>query len=82
VLQAQPGPLAPDDIEDCAFLAETIDSEVKLKNYGLVQAACKDLAKETTEGTITPRYRKGRCVFLDENDRCSIHPVVPRLRVF
>jgi len=28
-------------------------------------------------GTITPRYRKGRCVFLNEQDRCEIHAVAP-----
>jgi Fe-S-cluster containining protein len=28
-------------------------------------------------GSITPRMRKGRCVFLDENDRCKIHEVAP-----
>jgi Fe-S-cluster containining protein len=28
-------------------------------------------------GSITPRYAKGRCVFLDENERCTIHPVSP-----
>jgi Fe-S-cluster containining protein len=28
-------------------------------------------------GTICPDYRKGRCVFLDENDRCKIHAVAP-----
>jgi len=28
-------------------------------------------------GSITPRFRRGRCVFLDANDRCSIHAVAP-----
>jgi len=28
-------------------------------------------------GSITPRYKHGRCVFLDANDRCSIHSVAP-----
>jgi Fe-S-cluster containining protein len=28
-------------------------------------------------GSITPRMRHSRCVFLDKNDRCSIHPVAP-----
>lgn len=28
-------------------------------------------------GTITPRFRKGRCVFLNEKDRCDIHEVAP-----
>ena len=27
--------------------------------------------------TITPRLDHGRCVFLDEQDRCSIHDVAP-----
>jgi Fe-S-cluster containining protein len=28
-------------------------------------------------GTITPRMRAGRCVFLDGEDRCTIHAVAP-----
>ena len=29
-------------------------------------------------GSITPKRKKdGSCVFLDANDRCSIHPVAP-----
>jgi Fe-S-cluster containining protein len=28
-------------------------------------------------GTITPRLRRGCCVFLNENDRCDIHEVAP-----
>jgi Fe-S-cluster containining protein len=28
-------------------------------------------------GTITPKRVKGRCVFLTEDDRCSIHAVAP-----
>ena len=28
-------------------------------------------------GTITPRLRRGRCVFLDDANRCTIHAVAP-----
>lgn len=28
-------------------------------------------------GSITPRSQGGRCVFLDEQDRCRIHAVAP-----
>jgi Fe-S-cluster containining protein len=28
-------------------------------------------------GSITPQMRKGRCVFLDEHNRCRIHAVAP-----
>jgi Fe-S-cluster containining protein len=28
-------------------------------------------------GSITPQMRKGKCVFLDDNDRCTIHAVSP-----
>ncbi len=28
-------------------------------------------------GTITPKFENGRCVFLDENDRCKVHAVAP-----
>jgi len=27
--------------------------------------------------TITPRFENGRCVFLTDEGRCSIHPVAP-----
>jgi Fe-S-cluster containining protein len=33
--------------------------------------------KLTRIGTITPRMAKGKCVFLDEKDRCTIHEVSP-----
>src|ERR1700741_4179349 len=28
-------------------------------------------------GSITPQRRRGRCVFLNESDRCTIHEVAP-----
>jgi Fe-S-cluster containining protein len=75
----QPGPLAPGDLEKiAAFRSETVE-EAK-KNFW---ASPGSLVRDTRTGevrrigTITPRYRKGRCVFLNEKDRCDIHPVSP-----
>jgi Fe-S-cluster containining protein len=74
----QPGPLAPNDFERiAAFLGE--DRETAKEHFWASPGAIVQLhSGETVRvGTITPRYRKGRCVFLDENNRCKIHPVAP-----
>jgi Fe-S-cluster containining protein len=74
----QPGPLAPGDLERIAeHLGMTVEDA---KQFFWASPGClvRDGLGETRRiGTITPRYRKGRCVFLDENDRCKIHPVAP-----
>jgi Fe-S-cluster containining protein len=83
----QPGPLAPGDFERIVqYIYETQDvtyeiafEQVKKQLWASPGALVKELATGNVErvGTITPRYRKGRCVFLDENERCTIHPVAP-----
>jgi Fe-S-cluster containining protein len=79
----QPGPLAHGDFERiAAFLGETHEQAKEhfwASPGALVQVGNRAGTEHQTirVGTITPRFRKGRCVFLDENDRCKIHPVSP-----
>ena len=40
-------------------------------------ALVKTNAGTARVGTITPQMRKGRCVFLDDNNKCKIHAVAP-----
>lgn len=75
----QPGPLAPGDFERIQeHLGATADEMRKLF-WASPGALVKNLATGETArvGTITPRFRRGRCVFLDDNDRCKIHAVSP-----
>jgi Fe-S-cluster containining protein len=83
----QPGPLAPGDMERIAsWLAERQGTtyeialcQVKRQLWASPGALVRDLITGQTRriGSITPRYRKGRCVFLDDEERCTIHPVAP-----
>jgi Fe-S-cluster containining protein len=75
----QPGPLIPGDMEKIAAHLGVTMEEAKGKFWASPGSLVKNLSTGTVQriGTITPRWRKGRCVFLDENDRCSIHPVAP-----
>ena len=75
----QPGSLAPGDFERiAAHLGET-EEQAKAHFWASPGALVKN--SETGEtvrvGTVTPRFRHGRCVFLDEKDRCKIHEVAP-----
>jgi Fe-S-cluster containining protein len=75
----QPGPLVTGDFERiAAFLGETHE-QAKAHFWASPGALVKlrDSGQTIRIGTITPRFRKGRCVFLDENDRCKIHSVAP-----
>lgn len=73
----QPGPLAPDDFERIRrYLQETV--EQAREHFCSSPGALVRTPNGTRRvGTITPRMRKGRCVFLDDNDRCTIHAVSP-----
>jgi Fe-S-cluster containining protein len=52
---------------------------LKAKLWASPGALVRDTSTSRTHriGTITPRWQKGRCVFLDTNDRCTIHRVAP-----
>jgi Fe-S-cluster containining protein len=75
----QPGSLVPGDFERiAAHLGET--PEVAKKHFWASPGALvKNLSTGQVFriGTITPRRAKGKCVFLDGNDRCTIHAVAP-----
>lgn len=83
----QPGALAAGDLDRIvSFVAqrqgctlEVAFERVKAQIWASPGALVMDT--ETGQfrrvGSITPRMRKGRCVFLDQNDRCSIHAVAP-----
>jgi Fe-S-cluster containining protein len=75
----QPGSLVPGDLQRiAAHLGETPE-EAKKHFWASPGALVKDLSTGQTIriGTITPRRVKGKCVFLDANDRCTIHEVAP-----
>lgn len=75
----QPGSLADGDYERIQQHLGASDAEMKSRFWASPGALVKlrDSGQTIRVGTITPRLRKGRCVFLDENDRCSIHSVAP-----
>lgn len=73
----QAGPLATGDFERIAeHLGETHE-QAKEHFWASPGALVKEDGGTIRVGTITPRMRRGRCVFLDENDRCKIHAVAP-----
>lgn len=75
----QPGPLAPGDLERiAAFLGRTL-RDIAGSFWASPGAIVRDARTQAvrTIGTITPRRRAGRCVFLSSDNRCRIHPVAP-----
>jgi Fe-S-cluster containining protein len=75
----QPGPLAPGDFEAIAEFLHVEPAELKKKLWASPGAKVMDRStgRIFSIGSITPRFERKRCVFLDEHDRCSIHPVAP-----
>jgi Fe-S-cluster containining protein len=82
----QPGSLAHGDFERMVehrerqgFDREVAFEWVKKQLWASPGALVADTSTGEVHriGTITPRMRKGRCVFLDENERCKIHEVAP-----
>jgi len=73
----QPGHLLPGQIQKIAdYLGKSLERTRKLfwNSPGMI------LEKGTERfrvRTITPRFRKGKCIFLDKRERCKIHPVAP-----
>lgn len=76
----QPGFLIPGDLERIAsYLGETVE-KVKAYFWSSEGALVQDSnGRQYRIRTITPRYdkRKKRCVFLTDDDKCSIHEVAP-----
>lgn len=83
----QPGPLVTGDFERiAAFIAErdgitlsAAEDALRRQLWASPGSVVKDLSTGATRriGSITPRFKKGRCVFLNENDRCNIWAVSP-----
>lgn len=73
----QPGPLAYGDFERITeHLGVSRDEGKEL--FCASPGALVRVGQQTVRvGSITPKMRRGRCVFLDENDRCKIHAVAP-----
>jgi Fe-S-cluster containining protein len=75
----QPGSLAAGDLERIAEYLEQPVSAILHRFWAspgalLLNTATGELYRQ---GTITPQLRHGRCVFLDREGYCSIHPVAP-----
>lgn len=75
----QPGPLIPGDFEKIAeYLGVTLE---ELKAHFVASPGAQVMNSATGRiwriGSITPKMIRGRCVFLDEDDRCRIHAVAP-----
>jgi Fe-S-cluster containining protein len=75
----QPGSCAPGDVERIAAHLHLPLRVALLRFWASPGALIANSATGVTArvGTITPRMQRGRCVFLDEQDRCTIHPVAP-----
>jgi len=74
----QPGPLAAGDWERIqAHLGISIQEMADLFCASPGALVMNRLGEVRRIGSITPQRRKGRCVFLDEHDRCKIHEVAP-----
>ncbi|MDO8795380.1 MAG: YkgJ family cysteine cluster protein [Vicinamibacterales bacterium] len=72
----QPGSLIPGDAERiAAFLGEPVEPYLWASPGAVVM---NTVTREVHRiGTITPRRVNGKCVFLDDQDRCRIHSVAP-----
>ena len=81
--KSQPGALANGDFERIAkrqgWTPEIAFEMAKRHFWASGGALVKDLATGQTRriGTITPKRIRGRCVFLTEDNKCSIHDVAP-----
>jgi Fe-S-cluster containining protein len=75
----QPGSCNPGDVERIAdYLGEPVET-AKLHFWASPGAVLMDSrsGRLLRVGTITPRLEGGRCVFLDDTDRCRVHAVAP-----
>ena len=75
----QPGHLLPGQLQKIAdYLGKSLKRTKKLfwNSPGMILENPKDKSL-TRIRTITPVFRKGRCIFLDKRERCKIHPVAP-----
>jgi Fe-S-cluster containining protein len=83
----QPGAFADGEVErlvDYISKTQKLSPEIAFQRVkAQIWASQGSLVSDGTRtfriGSITPRWdrRKKRCVFLTDDDRCSIHPVAP-----
>jgi len=75
----QPGPLVPGDYERIKEHLGASDQDMRKLFCRSPGALVMNLRTGTARriGTITPKRVAGKCVFLDENERCKIHAVAP-----
>lgn len=75
----QPGPLAPGDVERILEHLGVDATAASAFFWASPGAVVRDRLTGRTRmiGTITPRLEAGRCVFLDDADRCRVHAVAP-----
>lgn len=82
----QSGPLVPSDFEPIRKFLKEIEPLEPLESYLVASRGSLMMDTRTGKtgwiGSITPKMIDDngpgrRCVFLDENDRCRIHPVAP-----
>lgn len=72
----QPGFLIPSDVKRIeAFLGVPVEPLLWASRGALVKDTQTNRAFAVP--TITPRMKRGRCVFLDAKGKCSIHAVAP-----
>lgn len=77
--KAQPGPLVPGDYERILEHTGLHPEEARLMFWASPGSLVRDMrtGRERFVGTITPQQVRGRCVFLQPDDRCGIHAVAP-----
>jgi Fe-S-cluster containining protein len=73
----QPGALSPDDFERIRLYLQETEEQARKHFWASPGALIRTDDGTKRVGTVTPRMRKGRCVFLDDNNRCKIHSVAP-----
>jgi len=82
----QPGPLAPGDFERIVehfIKTHKLEREVAFQHVKRQLCASPGALVMQEDGiirrigSITPKRVRGRCVFLDEQERCTIHEVAP-----
>jgi Fe-S-cluster containining protein len=74
----QPGYLVPGDFERIAAHLHEPQGLAVRHFWASPGAVVQDVTgARFSIGTITPRLENGRCVFLDADDRCRVHPVAP-----
>jgi len=75
----QPGSCAAGDVERIAAYLQLPVRVAALKFWASPGALLmnRESGEVYRQGTITPRLVRGRCIFLDDDDRCTIHDVAP-----